>query len=167
MKYQYTLHRRLGAVGCVVLLSCSIAANQSIGHNLAQKAFTESPHTEGLDQKDQFIAAFEWSVEKQTDYVWPFESIKPAPFKSVRMLVEQMPRAWPERGGARGSTSLSAYRSLKVNGNRLPRPQRNDSREEFRVYLEKGRLRISFSVPAGFKLDTRSAIVRIRLYRTE
>ena len=167
MKYQYTLHRWLGAVGCVVLLSCSIAVSQSIDHNLAHKTFTESGRTEGLDQKDLFIAAFEWSVEKQPDYVWPFESIKSAPFKSVRMLVEQMPRAWPERGGARGSTSLSAYRSLKVNGNRLPRPQRSGSREEFRVYLEKGRLRISFSVPAGFKLDTQSTIVRIRLYRAE
>lgn len=167
MKYQYTLHRWLGAVGCVVLLSCSIVVNQSTDHSLAQKAFTESAHTEGLDQKKQFIAAFEWSVEKQTDYVWPFESIKPAPFKAVRMLVEQMPRAWPESGGARGSTSLSAYRSLKVNGNRLPRPQRNGSREEFRVYLEEGRLRISFSVPAGFRLDTQNAIVRIRLFRAE
>ena len=167
MKHHYTFFRWLEAVGCVVLLSCSIAVSQSIDHNLAQKAFAESAETEGLDQKDQFIAAFEWSVEKQTDYVWPFESIKPAPFRSVQMLVEQMPRAWPERGGARDSSSLSAYRSLKVNGNRLPRPQRNGSREEFRVYLEKGRLRISFSVPAGFKLDTRSAIVRIRLYRAE
>jgi hypothetical protein len=151
----------------VVLLACSIALSQSVNRDLVQKAFTEKAHTEASDQKDQFIAAFEWSVEKQTDYVWPFESIKPAPFKSVRMLVEQMPRAWPERGGARGSTSLSAYRSLRVNGNRLPRPQRNESREEFRVYLEKGRLRISFSVPTGFKLDTRSAIVRIRLYQAE
>ena len=166
MNYQYTLHRWLVTVGSVVLLSCSIAVSQTIDRNLAQKAFTENARTEGLDQKDQFIAAFEWSVEKQTDYVWPFESIKPAPFKSVRMLVEQMPRASPERGPG-SSTSLSAYRSLKVNGNRLPRPLRNGSREEFRVYLEKGRLRISFSLPAGFKLDTGSAILRIRLYRAE
>jgi hypothetical protein len=145
-------------------LSCSIVLGQAVEHNLTRKALTGSVHSESVDQEDEFIAVFEWSVEKQTDYVWPFESIKPAPFKSVRMFVEQMPRAWPDRGGARDSSSLSAYRSLKVNGNRLPRPQRNGSREEFRVYLEKGRLRISFSVPAGFKLDTKSAIVRIRLY---
>jgi len=167
VKHQYIVHRWLKAAGCLVLLSWSIVLSQSVEHNLAQKAFTESVHSGGVDQRDEFIAAFEWSVQRQTDYVWPFESIKPAPFKSVRMLVEQMPRAWPDRGGARESSSLSAHRSLKVNGNRLPRPQRNGSREEFRVYLEKGRLRLSFSVPAGFKLDTRSAIVRIRLYRAE
>ena len=167
MKHQYIVHRWLKVAGCPVLLSCSIVLSQSVEHNLDQKAFTESAHSEGVDQRDEFIAAFEWSVHKQSDYIWPFESIKPAPFKSVRMSVEQMPRAWPERGGARGSTSLSAYRSLKVNGNRLPRPQRNGSREEFRVYLEKGRLRISFSLPSGFKLDSQSATVRIRLYRAE
>jgi len=167
VNYQYTFHRWLGAVGCLILLSGSIVVTQSVDRNLAQRDFTGRADTERVDQKDLFIAAFDWSVEKQTDYVWPFESIKPAPFKSVRMSVERMPRAWPERGGGRGSASLSAYRSLKVNGNRLPRPQRNGSREEFRVYLEKGRLRISFYLPPGFKLDTQSAIVRIRLYRAE
>ena len=167
MKHQYIVHRCLNAAGCLVLLSCSIVPGQSARHNLAQKAFTESVHSEGVDQEGEFIAAFEWSVEKQTDYVWPFESIKPAPFKSVRMLVEQMPRAWPTRGRVRDSSSLSAYRSLKVNGNRLPKPQRNGAREEFRVYLEKGRLRISFSVPSGFKVEPKSAMVRVRLYRAE
>ena len=158
---QHSLMRFLALCGLLLLL-CSPAVSQSFERNVGGQPFSEK-----VDQRDQFIAALEWSVDKQTEYVWPFESIKPAPFKSVRMLVEQMPRAWRERGGARGSSSLSAYRSLKVNGNRLPRPQRNGSREEFRVYLEKGRLRFSFSVPDGFRLDTQSAIVRISLYRAE
>ncbi len=162
MTPQHTSHLWFMALCCTLLFSSASAFSQSLDGSIDQKAFTEI-----VDQKDQFIAAFEWTVEKQTDYVWPFESIKPAPFKSVRMLVEQMPRAWPERGGARGSVSLSAYRSLKVNGKMLPKPQRARSREEFRVYLEKGRLRISFSLPSGFKLDPQSAIIRIRVYRAE
>ena len=140
---QHSLTRFL-ALCCLLLLLRSPAVSQSFERDVGTKSFTEK-----IDHRDLFIAALEWSVDKQTDYVWPFESIKPAPFKSVRMLVEQMPRAWPDRGGARDSSSLSAHGSLKVNGNRLPRPQRNGSREEFRVYLEKGRLRLAFSVPAG------------------
>jgi hypothetical protein len=150
------------ALCCALICSCLPVLSQSLDRSLTHKATTEM-----VMQKDQFIAALEWSVEKQTNYVWPFESIKPAPFRSVRMLVEQMPRAWPEKGSSRGSISLSAHSSLKVNGNRLPKPQRRGSGEEFRVYLEKGRLRFSFSLPSGFKLDPQDAIIRISLYRAD
>jgi hypothetical protein len=155
-------HQRWLVLCWALPFSCAPALSQSL-----DRSFTHEAATEMVMQKDQFIAAFEWSVEKQTNYVWPFESIKPAPFKSVRMLVEQMPRAWPEKGSSRGSISLSAYSSLKVNGNKLPKPQRRGAGEEFRVYLEKGRLRFSFSVPSGFKLDPQDAIIRISLYRAD
>ncbi len=161
MNHQHTFPSWFGALGCTLLISWSPAFSQSVDRNLVEVVLTES-----AEQRGQFIAAFEWSVDKSGEYVWPFESIRPAPYESVRMLVEQMPRAWPEKGKTRGSIPLSAYRSLRVNGNWLPKPQRTAGyQEEFRVYLVKGRLRFSFSVPYGFKLDPRNTIIRIKLNR--
>lgn len=162
MTHQRRSLTRFLALCCLLLLSCSPLASQSPDRGFGEKSFVGA-----FDQRDQFIAALEWSVDKQTEYVWPFESIKPAGYAQVRLLIDQMPRAWSERGNTRGSIPLSAARSLIVNGNKLPRPQRGSSREEYRVSLVDGRLRFSLNVPSGFKLDPQNAVIRIRLYRTE
>jgi hypothetical protein len=135
--------------------------SQSVDRN-----FAESVSTGEVDRRGQFIAAFDWSADRSSDYLWPFESMGPAPYKSIWMVVEKMPSAWTERGRAKGAIPLSAYRSLRVNGQSLPKPQRvGRSQEEFRVSLVNGRLRFSFSVPSGFKLDPRNTTIRIKLYQ--
>ncbi len=127
--------------------------------------FGESVSLIETDRRRQFIAAFDWSVDRRSDYIWPFESMGPAPYKSIWMVVEKMPSVLTETGRAKGTISLSAYRSLRVNGRSLPRPQVSGSQEEFRVTLVNGRLRFSFSVPAGFRLDPQNAMIRIKLYQ--
>jgi hypothetical protein len=162
MNIKEKITSRAGVLSILVLIACSSAHSQSVAVDLGTEEFVEST------QKGQFIAAFEWSVEKRKEYVWPFESIRPAPYESVRMFIDQMPRVWPEKGGAQNSVPLSAVRCLQVNGNKLPKPHRSaGSREEFRVSLDGGRLRLSFSLPPGFKLDSNYPTVRIRLYQVE
>jgi hypothetical protein len=151
---------RVFVLCCLLLLSCPTASSQSIDRGAVQKTFFET-----VAERDQFIAALEWSVDKQKEYVWPFESMRPARYASVRLVIDQMPRAWPESGSSKGSVSLSASRSLLVNGNKLPKPQRSGSREDYLVDLVDGRLRFSFVVPPGLKLDNQNSIIRIRLYR--
>jgi hypothetical protein len=147
-------------LGFTLLLGCSIAFSQSRSWNPGE------PVAENLAEHGEFIAAFDWSVERSRNFVWPFESLKPAPFDSVWMVVERMPRAWPEKGGGKTSVPLSAYRCLQVNGGSLPKPQRvTDSQKEFRISLEQGRLRFSFSLPSGFRLDSHYTLIRIKLYR--
>ncbi|MGH9875517.1 MAG: hypothetical protein ACRD9S_23930 [Pyrinomonadaceae bacterium] len=143
-----------------LLLGCSNALSQSRSWNPGE------PVAENLAEHGEFIAAFDWSVERSSNFVWPFESLKPAPFDSVWLVVERMPRAWPEKRGRKTSVPLSADRCLQVNGRSLPKPQRvTDSQKEFRISLEQGRLRFSFSLPSGFKLDSRYTLIRIKLFR--
>ncbi|MCM3871823.1 MAG: hypothetical protein ND895_14165 [Pyrinomonadaceae bacterium] len=136
------------------------AFSQSVDRN-----FAESVSKSETDRRRQFIAAFDWSVDRSSDYIWPFESMGPAPYKSLWMVVEKMPSVWTERGKAKSAIPLSAYRSLRVNGHSLPRPQVSGSQEEFRVTLVNGRLRFSFSVPSGFRLDAKNTMIRIKLYQ--
>jgi hypothetical protein len=61
---------------------------------------------------------------------------------------------------------LSAHRSLRVNAQSLPKPlQVSGSQEGFRISLVNGRLRFSFAVPSGFKLDPKNRLIRIKLYQ--
>ena len=161
MKYQRGLRRWSVALGCTLALSWSPAFSQSIDYELA-----ESVSMSETDRRGQFIAAFDWSVVRSSDYIWPFESMGPAAYKSISMIVEKMPSVWTQRGKVKGAIPLSAYRSLRVNGQSLPKPQRvSRSQEEFRVSLVNGRLRFSFSVPSGFKLDPKNTTIRIKLYQ--
>lgn len=161
MKHQRGPRRSFIALGCTLALSWSPALSQSVDYCIA-----ESVPLRETDRRGQFIAAFDWSVDRSSNYIWPFESMGPAPYKSIWMVVERMPSAWPDRGRTKGAISLSAYRSLRVNGQSLPRPERvSGSQEGFQVSLVKGRLRFFFSVPAGFKLDTRNTTIRIKLYQ--
>ena len=149
----------LRALAFTLSLGCSIAVSQSTSWN------PREPVGANLAERREFIAAFDWSVERSRNFVWPFESLKPAPFDSVWMVVESMPRAWPEKRGNKGPIPLSTYCCLQVNGRSLPKPQRvTDSQKEFRISLEQGRLRFSFSLPSGFRLDPRYTLIRIKLH---
>ena len=163
MRRQRGLRRRIVALGCTLACSWSPALAQSIDCD-----FAESVSMSGTERRGQFIAAFDWPVERSSNYIWPFESMGPAPYKSIWMVVEKMPGAWTERGRAKRAISLSAYRSLRVNSQLLPRPHRGTgSQEEFRVSLVNGRLRFSFSLPSGFKLDPGNTTIRIKLYQVD
>ena len=119
MKHQHGLRRWSVPMGCTLALSWSLAFSQSVDRN-----FVESVPMSETDRRGQFIAAFDWSVDRSSDYIWPFESMGPAAYKSVWMVVEKMPSGWTERGRAKGVSPLSAHRSLRVNGQSLPKPQR-------------------------------------------
>ncbi|HEX7296907.1 MAG TPA: hypothetical protein VF251_14225 [Pyrinomonadaceae bacterium] len=151
------------AMVALLLSSAGLSTRaQSIAIASEPESFVQS------SRHNQFIAAFEWSVQKKPDYVWPFESLKPVPYQSVLMVVEQMPRAWSDRSDSQTSTPLPAYKFLQLFGRRLPRPQRRSaSGEEFKVGLEGGRLRLSFSMPSGYKLDPDYTTIRVRLYQVE
>lgn len=143
----------------IALLDYSSAFSQSRNCNASDLA-TESPSAQ------QFIAAFEWSVEKRRDFVWPFESLPPAPYESVNMVIEKMPRIWVDKPG-KASVELTAQSCLRVNGRVLPRPERaRNSRPTYRVSLEKGRLTLSFTLPNGRKMDPGYTLVSIKLYQT-
>lgn len=161
MKHQHGPRRWFVAAVCTLVLSSLPAFAQFVDSDVS-----ESVSASEKDRRGQFIAAFDWSVDRSSEYIWPFESMGPAPYKSIWMVVEKMPSAWADRGRPKGATSLPAYRSLRVNGQSLPRPQRvTGSQEEFRVSLVNGRLRFSFSVPSGFKLDSKNTMIRIKLYQ--
>jgi hypothetical protein len=145
-------------LGFTLLLGCSTAFSQSRSWKPG------APVAENLAEHGAFMAAFGWSVERSRNFVWPFESLPPAPFDSVWMVVESMPRAWPEKRGGKSPVPLSAYCCLQVNGRSLPRPPRV-TEKEFRISLERGRLRLSFSLPSGFRLDASYPLIRIRLYQ--
>ena len=110
----------------------------------------------------RFIVAFELSPEKGFAFTWPYESMRPAPYESVLMVVESMPR---DRRGV----ALRASESLKVNG-RFQRPlssgRISDRAQQFEVKLSQGRLRFSLLIPDGFALDRQYRTARIKLYET-
>ena len=121
-------------------------------------------------RKERFIAAVDWSADRTPEFVWPFESMPPAPYESVRIVVESMP--WSFIGGQKdkGSEPLVASRHLRING-RLQKPIRvirstknQPEQQEFLVKLDRGRLRLKLVVPAGTILDQKHAVVKVRLY---
>jgi hypothetical protein len=115
----------------------------------------------------QFIVAFELLPERGFKYVWPYESMKPAPYESVLMLVDAMPRVVNRAGRSR---VLRASESLKVNGRTpkpLPKSRPSDGSQRFVVKLSEGRLRFSLTIPEGYVLDREYRTARIKLYQNE
>lgn len=117
-------------------------------------------------ETNRFIVAFELLPEKSFAFTWPYETMRPAPYESVLMVVETMPRVFDRDGKPR---SLRASESLKVNG-RLQRPlpssKSSDRSQQFEVRLSQGRLRFGLVIPVGFTLDRQSRTARIKLYQT-
>lgn len=116
-------------------------------------------------ETNRFIVAFELSPEKGFAFTWPYETMRPAPYDSVLMVVETMPRVLDRDGRPR---SLRASEALKVNG-RLQRPlpsnKSSDRTQQFEVKLSQGRLRCTLVIPEGFTLDRQYRTARIKLYQ--
>jgi hypothetical protein len=131
-----------------------------------------SPLVDG-EEDSRFIVAFELSPEKNRSFAWPIESMRPAPYESVLMVVERMPRALEDTGRTVRSRPLLASRHLKING-RLQRPLRvgpaqgSDTRvnirETFLVRLAQGRLNLELDIPAGTRFDPAHKTAKIKLY---
>jgi hypothetical protein len=121
----------------------------------------------GREESSRFIVAFELLPEKGFNFTWPLDSMHPAPYETVLMVVEKMPRVWNEKSRDKNSEMLLAFRHLKVNG-RLQKPLTvrggQQEKERFIVKLDQGRLRFTLSVPPGFSLDPQYKTVRIKLY---
>lgn len=122
------------------------------------------------DRKDRFIAAVDWFVDKNPEFIWPFASMRAAPYESVRMVIEWMPLIVMGRGKDKRPEALVASRHLKINGRlqkpvRIIRPTSNQpEQQEFLAKLEGGRLRLTLILPPGATLDPEHALVRVKLY---
>lgn len=142
----------------VLLLAGAMFAQAS------QRARAPRPMTRPLEAQNRFIAAFELSPEKGWTFMWPYSSMRPAPYDSVLMKVKAMPRAWDER--SRRWLPLIAAKALKVNGalQRPLRPKAAEPGEQYEVRLNQGRLRVALIIPQGMTIDRRYRTVRIELY---
>jgi hypothetical protein len=151
---------RLLLVGLAIALPCDLSFSQT--------RVPRRPPVPRVTTKEtnRFIVAFELSPEKGFAFTWPYETMRPAPFDSVLMVVETMPRVLDRDGMAR---SLRASESLKVNGQlQKPLPVSKSSartQQQFKVRLSQGRLRFSLVIPEGFTLDHRYRTARIKLYQ--
>lgn len=128
------------------------------------------PSAVSPDRKERFIAAVDWFVDRTPEFVWPFESMQPAPYESVRIVVESMPWSVIDGRNDKPSEPLVASRHLKING-RLQKPIRvirsrsnQPEQQEFLVKLDRGRLRLKLFVPVGTIFDHRHAVVKVKLY---
>jgi hypothetical protein len=120
--------------------------------------------TKNAEQAKGFIVAFELSEENEFDLIWPFESMKPAPYEVVIMEVGTMPRV-RKGSGSNESQQLVAARHLKING-QTQKPYRTAKRQTyFLVKLDQGRLRLSLAIPSGFILDPKQRTATIKLYK--
>lgn len=144
---------------------------------LAPAAHSDDPSTApagGAPQGGRFIAAFELSPERNFRFSWPPESMRPAPYESVLMVVEKVPHVFDDRGRSGRSRPLLASRHLKTNG-RMPKPLRlsaaqdsagkGNEKETFLVRLEQGRLHLELTLPPGARLDWQYRTAKIKLYQ--
>ena len=151
---------RLLLAGLAIALLCEPSFSQTrvTPHRAAPQVRTS--------ETNRFIVAFELSPEKGFAFTWPYETMRPAPYQGVLMVVETMPRVLDRDGRAR---SLRASESLKVNGRLqkpLPSGRSSDRTQHFEVRLSQGRLRFSLVIPEGFTLDRQYRAARIKLYQT-
>lgn len=128
--------------------------------------------TDSATRKGRFIAAFDWLVDRSPEFVWPFDSMPSAPYDSVRMVVERMPRVVDEKRKAKISEPLIASRHLKING-QLQKPVRLvrgaldgrlSEQQEFLVKLDRGRLRLTLISLPGKTLDPGHRVIRVKLF---
>ncbi len=122
---------------------------------------------------EQFIAAFELTPKGDFCFTWPPDSMRPAQYERVLLVVEKMPHAWNAKHRAGRPTQLRARDHLRING-QTPRPFPNiagqhqvestESAERFLVRLDQGRLRIRLVIPPELRIDPLHNHARIRLY---
>lgn len=150
---------RLLFAGLAIALPCEPSFSQN-------RATTRPPPPQvRTSETNRFIVAFELSPEKGFSFTWPYETMRPAPYDSVLMVVETMPRVLDRDGRPR---TLRASDALKVNGRLqkpLPSNRSSDRTQQFEVRLSQGRLRCSLVIPEGFTLDRQYRTARIKLYQ--
>lgn len=163
---------RTKTIGLFARVMTVLALSSLMAAGFPQRGRWNTGALEPLDagQRGPFIAAFEWSVARSGDFLWPFESMRPARYDSVRMVVSTMP--WVVVDGKKGKRiePLTASGHLRING-RLQKPvrpvrpeNRQTEQQEFLVKLDRGRLRLTLIVPPGTTLDPEHAFIRIKLY---
>ena len=157
---------------CLSALSLALLLSSSVLTQHRESNPSESAPTDNLGRRGRFIAAFDWLVERSPEFVWPFESMRPAPYDSVRMVVERMPRVVDGKRKEQKSDPLIASRHLKING-RLQKPVRSVRRpvggreseqQEFLVKLEQGRLRLTLRSLPGKTFDPEHRVIRVKLF---
>lgn len=152
--------------GITILLLTQIPFPQT-----GTKSRAASPSSSSADEASRFIVSFELSPENRLAFTWPVIPMRPAPYEAVLLVVEKMPRVRSKDGRLK---SLLASRHLSINGGlRKPlRPTRGrdaserlTSEQRFRVRLDRGRLHLSLSIPAGLSLDSQDRTVKVSLYQ--
>ncbi len=123
---------------------------------------------------EEFIAAFDLTPQGDFRFTWPPESMRPASYKRVLLVVERMPQGWQANQLDGPETQLSASKHLRVNGQPAkPLPplaeqsslESRDSTQRFLVTLDQGRIRIKLLVPPELTLNPLRNNARIRIYR--
>jgi hypothetical protein len=115
----------------------------------------------------RFVVGLAFPADHPQGITWPYESLPPAPYDWLVMVVDEMPRA-----GMRGET-LAPARVLRVSG-RPPQPAGTLTQRvadlpgrpdgHFAVRLEHGRLRLSLAPAHGGWVTDAHGFVRVRLY---
>jgi hypothetical protein len=119
------------------------------------------------EETTRFIVAFELSEQNGFAFNWPFESMRAAPYETVVMAVEGMPRVRNGKHRHGEARDLVASRCVRING-RQQKPYRTANRQTvFLVKLNEGRLRVSLSIPPGFTVDGQPKTVAIKLYQIQ
>ena len=141
----------------------SFTANQTNGN--------KTPSTQV--SAEQFIAAFELTPKGDFRFTWPPDSMRPAHYERVLLVVEKMPHAWDAKHQEGRPTQLRARDHLRINDHPptalanmagQPQAQSAESAERFLVRLDQGRLRIRLVIPPELRLDPLHNHARIRLY---
>lgn len=157
---------------CLTALSLALLFSSSVLTRHRGLRPSESAPTDSTEARGRFIAAFDWLVERSPEFVWPFESMRPASYDSVLMVVERMPRVVDGKSKAQKSEPLIASRHLKING-RLQKPVRSvrgpvggrqSEQQEFLVKLEQGRLRLTLMSLPGKTFDPEHRLIRVKLF---
>ena len=146
----------------------SLIANLFTQPSLSQTAGKERAGLRlmgNAEDASRFIVAFELSEQNGFAFNWPFDSMRAAPYQTVVMVVEGMPRVRKGNHGNGESRDLVASRCVRING-RQQKPYRTVNRQTFfLVKLNEGRLRVSLSIPLGFTVDAQPKTVAVKLYQ--
>jgi len=148
---------RLKPAGVYALLLFLLVTSASVTRSTRAEIIQKN------DESPKFIGAFELTQQNGFSFIWPFESMRPSSNKSVLLVVTRMPQV--RNGNGKGvSQPLIASRDLRINGRAQKPSQVIDRQTYFTVKLEKGRLRVTLSVPPGMRIDPQNDVARIKLY---
>jgi hypothetical protein len=127
------------------------------------------PATSNGQTMVSFVVALAFPADRPEGLTWPHESLPPAPYERLVLVVDAMPRI--SSRGAQDGPALVAARELKIGG-RPPEPAGSLTRgvlglpgppdRHFLVRLRDGRLRLSLAASDG-QIAAKGQ-VQVRLY---